>query len=467
MTDYRIEKDTLGEVKVPADVYYGAQTQRAFENFPINGVKFQPEFIKAQAIIKRSAARANSEKGNLDGKKAAAIIQASDEVLRGKFDDQFVLDYLQAGAGTSQNMNVNEVIANRASEILGGEKGKYDRIHPNDHVNMGQSTNDTIHTAIHIAAVVETYTRLLPAVDRLHTALLEKEEEFDHIVKCGRTHLQDAVPVRVGQEFSAYADMLRLAKQRIDHALDAVKALPIGGSAVGTGLNTPPGYRALMAEYISESTGYDFRIADNMFEAMSALDAVVEFSGTLRVLTTSLKKIADDIRLLGSGPLTGLMELKLPAVQPGSSIMPGKVNPVMAEMLNMVCSQAMGCDTCIVHAAQGSQLQLNVMMPVVAYNVILMILSLAGGMDAFTERCIKGIQADEEICRANAERSTALATALNPLVGYNKAAELAYRAYKERRPVRELAREEKIADQAKLDEVLDIRRMTVNPDDRK
>ena len=426
-----------------------------------------PEFIKAQAIIKRSAARANSEKGNLDKKLADAVIQASDEVISGKFADQFVLDYLQAGAGTSQNMNVNEVLANRANEIMGGQKGKYDHVHPNDHVNMGQSTNDTIHTAIHIAAVVETHARLLPAVDRLHKALLEKEKEFDGIVKCGRTHLQDAVPIRLGQEFSAFADMLRLAKERIDHALNAVTALPIGGSAVGTGLNTPPGYRALMAEYISESTGHKFRIADNMFEAMSALDAVVEYSGALRVLATGLKKIADDIRLLGSGPLTGIMELKLPAVQPGSSIMPGKVNTVMAEMLNMVCSQAMGCDACIVHAAQGSQLQLNVMMPVVGYNIILMIHSLAGGMDSFTERCIKGLQADEEICRGYAEKSTALATALNPLVGYNKAAELAYRAYKEKRPVRELAKEEKVADDGTLDEALDTYRMTVNPDDRK
>jgi len=466
VTEYRIEKDTLGEVKVPSNAYYGAQTQRAYENFRVNGVKFQPEFIKAQAIIKRSATQVNSESGNLDSKKAEAIIKAADEVLNGDFDDQFVLDYLQAGAGTSQNMNINEVIANRANEILGGTKGKYEHIHPNDHVNMGQSTNDTIHTAIHISTVVDTYARLLPAIDRLHHALQEKEKEFDNIVKCGRTHLQDAVPIRLGQEFSAFADMMRLAKERISHSLEAVKALPIGGSAVGTGLNTPPGYRKKMAEYISEATGHDFRIADNMFEAMSALDGVVEFGGALRTLTVSLKKIADDIRLLGSGPLTGIMELQLPPVQPGSSIMPGKVNPVMAEMLNMVCSQAIGCDACIVHAAQGSQLQLNVMMPVVGYNLLLMIQSLAGGMDCFTDRCINGLKADEKICGSNAERSTSLATALNPIIGYNKAAELAYRAYKERRFIRELAEETEVADKKTLDKILDLHRLTVNPDDR-
>lgn len=467
MSEFRIEKDTLGEVKVPSGVYYGAQTQRARENFQINGVRFQKAFVRAQVIIKRSAAIVNREAGALDKKKAEAIIKACDEILAGKFSDQFVLDYLQAGAGTSQNMNVNEVLANRADEILGGTKGKYEHVHPNDHVNMGQSTNDTIHTAIHISAVEETHARLLPAIDRLHKAMLDKEKEFDHIVKCGRTHLQDAVPVRLGQEFSAYADMLRQAKRRIDQALNALLALPIGGSAVGTGLNTPPGYRKGMINQISEITGHKFTIAVNMFEAMSALDGVVEYCGAVRTLTTSLKKIADDLRLLGSGPLTGLMELKLPAVQPGSSIMPGKVNPVMAEMLNMVCSQAIGCDACIVHAAQGSQLQLNVMMPVVGYNMLLMIQSLAGGVDCFTERCIAGLKADEKVCNEYAERSTALATALNPLVGYNKAAELAYRAFNEKRFVRELAEEEKVADKTKLDEVLDLHRMTVNPDDRK
>ncbi len=465
MENFRIEKDTLGDVKVPAGAYYGAQTRRAAENFRVNGIRFQPEFIRAQVIIKRSAAEANAELGKLDGKLAGAIVQAADEILGGKLADQFILDYLQAGAGTSQNMNVNEVLANRANEILGGWLGEYKFIHPNDHVNMAQSTNDTIHVAIHIAAVCETKTRLLPSIRSMRDILESKSREFDGIVKCGRTHLQDAVPLSLGQEIGAYAEMMRQAERRVETALEAVAALAIGGTAVGTGLNAPKGYRALMIKNISESTGQMFRSADNMFEAMSAMDGLVEFSGAMRVLATSLKKIADDIRLLGSGPLTGIAELILPAVQPGSSIMPGKVNPVMAEMMNMVCSQAMGCDACIVHASQGGQLQLNVMMPVVGYNVILMIQSLAGGMDCFAERCLKGLRANEEICRANAERSTALATALNPLIGYQKAAQLAKQAFAEKRFVRDLALEQKVADKATLDKALDIRNMTVNPDE--
>jgi len=466
MSDFRIEKDTLGEVKVPNEAYFGAQTQRARDNFRVNGIRFQPAFIRAQAVIKHSAARANMEAGALDKKTGEAIVRAAEEVLAGKLADQFVLDYLQSGAGTSQNMNINEVLANRANEFLGGPKGTYEHVNPNDHVNMSQSTNDTIHAAIHIAAVTESCDRLLPAIGRLEADLRNKAAEFDDIVKCGRTHLQDAVPIRLGQEFGGYAEILRLARKRVEGGLEALRALPIGGTAVGTGLNAPPRYREYIAGHISDVTGQPFRIADNMFEAMMALDAVVEFTGAVRVLTTGLKKIADDIRLLGSGPLTGLAEIVLPAVQPGSSIMPGKVNPVMAEMLNMVCSQAVGCDACIVHAAQGSQLELNVMMPVVGYNVILMIQSLAGGMDCFGERCVRGLAASEETCRANAERSTALATALNPLIGYHHAAELAQQAFREKRPVRELALEKKVADKETLDRVLDLRRMTVNPDDR-
>jgi fumarate hydratase class II len=466
MGEYRIEKDTLGEVKVPKNSYYGAQTRRAYENFQVNGLQFQSEFIAAQAVIKRSAALANQRAGILQKDIADAIVQVADEVLKGEFSDQFILDYIQAGAGTSQNMNMNEVLANRANEIIGGKLGQYEFVHPNDHVNMSQSTNDTIHTAIHISAVTESYTRLMPALEQLEADLTDKAGEFDDIIKCGRTHLQDAVPIRLGQEFGAYAEMIRLARQRIENALTAVKALPIGGTAVGTGLNTPPGYRAFIIEEISKLTGHEFVIANNMFEAMMGLDAIVEFSGALRVLVTSLKKIADDIRLLGSGPMTGLRELELPAVQPGSSIMPGKVNPVMAEMLNMACSQAIGCDTCIVHAAQGGQLELNVMMPVVAYNLLLMIQTLSGGMNCFSERCIRGLKANVDVCHDYAEKSTALATALNPLIGYHKAAEIAKRAFLEKKLIRDLANKRNVASKKELDKVLDLKRMTENPDEQ-
>ncbi len=466
MSEYRTEIDTLGEVKVPEKAYYGAQTMRAVENFKISGIKFQPAFIRAQAIIKRSAALANHKEGILDKKLADVIVRAADEILSGKLSDQFVLDVFQAGAGTSQNMNMNEVLANRANEILGGAFGAYKFIHPNDHINMGQSTNDTIHAAIHIAAVEETYKKLLPALDKMERVLNDKTREFDHIVKCGRTHLQDAVPIRLGQEFSAYAAMMHNDRKRIERALESVKELGLGGTALGTGLNTPPKYRENIIKNINDLTGLDFRTPDNMFEAMTSFDAIVEFSGALRVLATGLKKMADDIRLLGSGPLTGLRELKLPAVQPGSSIMPGKVNPVMAEMLDMVCYQVFGCDTTILHAAHGGQLDLNVMMPVIGYNVLLEIDILTGGMNAFRERCLEGLQADEKVCAEYAERSTALATALNPIIGYHHAAKLAQQAYKEGKTVRELAHEQKVADDKALDNALDLHGMTVNPDEK-
>jgi fumarate hydratase, class II len=465
MENFRVEIDSLGEVKVPTDCYYGAQTQRAVGNFPISGIHLQPEFIRAQAIIKYAAAKANMDAGVLDTKIGEALIKAADEIIAGKLADQFVVDIFQAGAGTSQNMNINEVIANRASELMGGKRGEYKLVHPNDHVNMAQSTNDTIHVAIHIAAVMETCEKLIPAMDKLQRELTAKEKEFDRIIKCGRTHLQDAVPIRLGQEFGAYAAMIGQNRKRVLASLDGLKELAIGGTAVGTGLNAPKNYRSYAVKYINEKTGYDFRIAGNMFEAMQSFDAVVEFAGTLRTLVTALKKIADDIRLLASGPRTGLNEIQLPAVQPGSSIMPGKVNPVLAEMLNMVCSHALGNDACIVHAAQGGQLELNVMMPIIAYNLIFEIQILSGGMTAFAEKCIHGMGANEEICRRFAERSTSLATALNPIIGYQRAAKLAGQAYKEDRSVREIAKEQGLADEATLDKALDLNRMTENPDD--
>jgi fumarate hydratase class II len=465
MENYRIEIDSLGEVRVPADCYYGAQTARAVENFPISGMRFQPEFIRAQAIIKMAAARTNLEAEILDKNIANAIIRAAEEILAGKFADQFVVDIFQAGAGTSQNMNINEVLANRAAEILGGTRGEYKLVHPNDHVNMAQSTNDTIPTAIHIAAVIETCEKLLPALDLLYKELSAKQKEFDHIIKCGRTHLQDAVPIRLGQEFSAYAAMIDQNRKRILTALDGLKELAIGGTAVGTGLNAPRGYRQAMIRHINEKTGYDFRIASNMFEAMQSLNAVVQFSGTLRTLIIALKKIADDIRLMASGPRTGLNEILLPAVQPGSSIMPGKVNPVLAEMLNMVCSHALGNDACITHAAQAGQMELNVMMPIIAYNLIQEIQILAASITAFAEKCIVGLAANEDNCLRFAERSTSLATALNPLIGYQRAAKLAQQAYKEDKSVRELALEQGLADKEALEKALDLRRMTMNPDE--
>ena len=461
--EYRTEHDTLGEVKVPRDAYYGAQTQRAVQNFPVSGLRLPVAFVRAQAIIKRAAVKANMAAEGLDRKIGETLVAAAEEVMEGRFDDQFVVDVFQAGAGTSQNMNINEILANRANELLGGELGVYDRVHPNDHANMAQSTNDTIHAAIHIAAVCEIRERLSPAVRRLAEALEHKSAEFDHIVKAGRTHLQDAAPVRLGQEFGAYASMVRLGKMRIEAACESLMPLCIGGTAVGTGLNTNPGYRKNVIDQINEATGHIFTCADNLFEAMQGMDAVVETAGALRVLVTSLRKIADDLRLLSSGPRTGLAEIRLPAVQPGSSIMPGKINPVMAEMLNMVCFHCLGCDTTIVSAAQAGQLELNVMMPVIAYNLLQEIDILAAGIGAFTSKCVKGIEADEEACRASAERSLALATALNPAIGYEKAAKLAKEALDRHVSIRDLARERNLLDESKLDRLLDVRRMTEDP----
>ena len=461
--EYRTEHDTLGEVRVPQAAYYGAQTQRAVENFPISGLRLPPAFIRAQAVIKLAAAKANMAAGSLERETGQALVAAAEEVLAGRFDDQFVVDVFQAGAGTSQNMNINEVLANRANELLGGARGVYDRVHPNDHANQAQSTNDTIHAAIHIAAVGETQGRLMPALARLAEALERKSAEFDHIVKPGRTHLQDAAPVRLGQEFGAYARMVRLGQKRIEAACVGLRPLCIGGTAVGTGLNTDRHYRRRVLAHINEATGGEFTSAENLFEAMQGLDAVVEMAGALRVLVTSLRKIADDLRLLGSGPRTGLAEIRLPPVQPGSSIMPGKVNPVMAEMLNMVCFQCLGCDAAIIAAAQAGQLELNVMMPVIAYNLLQEGAILAGALDAFTDRCVEGIEADEQRCREGAERSPALATALNPAIGYEEAAKLAKEALERNVSVRQLARERELLGDVELARLLDLRRMTQDP----
>ena len=417
----RIEKDTLGEVAVPRDAYWGAQTQRAVENFPVSGLRLQSEFVRAQ-------------------------------------------DVFQAGAGTSQNMNVNEVLANRAAEILGGARGDTNLVHPNDHVNMGQSTNDTCHAAIHIAAVCMAHDRLLPALRALELALRDKATEFDDVIKLGRTHLQDAVPIRLGQVFGGYAAMIAAGAARTEAALNELLALCLGGTAVGTGLNTHPKFRALAIAEINKDTGHAFRPAENRFEAQHGMDAVVALCGALRAVVTSLRKIADDVRLLGSGPRAGLGELLLPAVQPGSSIMPGKVNPVIAEMLDMVCFHALGCDTAVLAAAQAGQLELNVMMPVIAYNLLEEIRIIAGGVRAFTDKCLVGLRADEAVCRRHAETSNALATALNPVIGYTRAAQLAKQALEQNTTVRALAREQNLLDDATLERLLDLRRMTEDPE---
>jgi len=456
---YRLERDTLGKVKVPHGSYYGAQTQRAVENFPVSGLRLQPSFIRAQAIVKRSAALANTASGRLDETVGAALVRAADEVLAGRFDDQFVVDVFQAGAGTSQNMNMNEVLANRACEILGGSLGEYSLVHPNDHANMSQSTNDTIHTAIHVAGYCDIREGLLPAARALEAELSRKAKRFGGVVKSGRTHLQDAVPISLGREFAAYATMVGRGCGRVEASYDALLELCIGGTAVGTGLNTDPEYKGRVIVHINEATGFRFRAAADPFEAMQGFDAVLEVAGALRVLVTSLRKISDDLRLLSSGPRTGLGEINLPAVQPGSSIMPGKVNPVLAEMLNMVCFHALGCDAAILSAAQAGQLELNVMMPVIAYNLLQEIEILAGGMRAFTDRCVKGIEANKSVCESYAEKSPALATALSPRIGYAAAAELAKQALDEDVLIRDLALKKKVLPEGTLRELLDPRRM--------
>lgn len=464
--EYRIERDTLGEVKVPKDAYYGAQTQRAVENFKVSSLRLPPAFIRAQAVIKKAAAMANMAAGNLDKTIGEAIVRAADEVTAGKFDEHFAVDAFQAGAGTSQNMNINEILAARASELLGGKRGDYSKVHPNDHANMSQSTNDTIHVAIHISAYTEIQRNLLPALKRLEEALQKKAVEFDGIVKSGRTHLQDAVPMRLGQEFGGYAAMIHKGRRRVEQASEALLELCIGGTAVGTGINTDPHYRHNALKEINEITGYNFHGPENMFEAMQNLDGVVEMAGALRVVVTSLRKIADDFRLLSSGPRTGLAEIQLPPVQPGSSIMPGKVNPVLAEMLDMVCFQAMGCDTTIVTAGQAGQFELNVMMPVVAYNLLLEIQILSGGVNSFVDRCVVGITANEKQCRLFAEKSAALATALNPHIGYRRAAELAKEALEKDELIRDLVLSKNIMDKNKLEQILDIHAMTIDPAER-
>ena len=458
--EHRIDHDSLGEVQVPRDAYWGPQAQRAVDNFPISDLRLQPAFVRAQAIIKRACAKANMALDELDTSVGNAIVQAAEEVMDGQWHDQFVVDVYQAGAGTSQNMNANEVITNRATEILGGEKGDYSRVHPNDHVNRGQSTNDTMPTAIHISALEEITHRLIPALEDLRDALQAKADEFDEVVKSGRTHLQDAVPMRLGQEFGAYARMIELGVERVQKSAEELKELAIGGNAVGTGINTPEGYKQKAVDHINEATGLGFRPAENPFEAIQNRDAAVNVSGALRTVATSLTKIADDFRLLSSGPRTGLREINLPAVQPGSSIMPGKVNPVLAEMLNMIAFGAMGCDHVVSRGGQAGQLELNVMMPVMGYYLLHEIEILSNGARAFNEKCVQGVSANEAVCQNYAESTPQVVTALSPYIGYEKAAEVLKKALDADKSIREVVLAEGLLPEEQLNEAMDLKRLT-------
>ena len=458
--DHRMEKDSMGEMAIPADRLYGAQTERARQNFPISDLRFGRRFIEALGAIKLAASRVNRELGLLDPELGVAIERAAREAMDGELDAHFVLDIFQTGSGTSTNMNANEVIANRAIQMLGGTVGSRSPVHPNDHVNLGQSSNDVIPTAIHVSALVAIERELLPALEVLRAALAARAEEFDHIPKAGRTHLQDATPVRLGQEFGGYASQMGHGIRRVAAVRPALAELAIGGTAVGTGINTPADFGARMTAALSELLETGFVEAGNHFEAQGARDAVVEASGALRTVAVSLTKIANDLRWLSSGPRTGLGEINLPAVQPGSSIMPGKVNPVMAESVLQVCAQVIGNDAAIVVGGQAGNLELNVMIPVMAHNLLQSIRILSTVSVEFAERCVRGITANEARCLRNAESTAALATALAPVIGYDKAAELAKRTLAEDRTLKELVLEEGLVEPAELDRILDFRAMT-------
>ena len=455
----RLERDALGEKAVPAEAYYGIQTLRAVENFPISGLRAHPAFILATAQVKLAAAQTNMALGRLDATIGEAIASAAREVIGGRWHDQFVVDVYQAGAGTSHHMNANEVLANRALELLGEPRGHYARVHPNDHVNLSQSTNDVFPTAMRLAALALARP-LLQALEELGSALRDRARAFDDVVKAGRTHLQDATPIRVGQEFGGYATAVEAHRAAIGEACQPLRALGLGGTAVGTGLNTHPEYRHLVTAALAEITGEPLTPASDPFDAMQSMRPFAALSAALRTLALDLTRIANDLRLLASGPRTGLAEVSLPSVQPGSSIMPGKVNPVMAEALNMVCFQVIGHDLTIAMAAQAGQLELNVMMPVIAHTLFQSLTILARGIAAFTARCVAGIRVDAERCRRYAEETLALATALTPRIGYDRAAALAKEAWATGRPVREVAAAQGILTPAELAEILDPQRLT-------
>ena len=459
MADTRIERDPLGDLPVPATALWGVQTERARLNFPISGLKPLPAFVDAMIWIKKAAALTHKETGRLEARLADAVIRAADEVLGGQHRDQFVVDPYQAGAGTSHNMNANEVLANRANELLGGKRGEYKPVHPNDHVNMAQSTNDTIPTAIRLAALA-MLPGLEKALTRLAKAFLAKGQEFDGIVKSGRTHLQDATPIRLGQELAAYGHTIERNLERIRRAADDLRDLGIGGTAVGTGLNAEPEYPDKMVKHLSAITGFTLRVGKDRVQLMQSMGDAAALSAAIRTLAVDLNKIANDLRLLASGPRTGLDEVLLPAVQPGSSIMPGKVNPSIAEMVNMVCYQVIGNDLTIATAAEAGQLELNVMMPVIAHNLVFTMEILASAGRVMAERCVEGIEAHADQCGHWLERSPALVTALAPKIGYAEAAKLAKEAIAKNVTVRQLVVEKGLLKGKELEEVLDLRAMT-------
>ncbi len=457
--EFRSETDSMGAMQVPASAYYGAQTARAVENFPISELRFPRRFIRALGLIKKHAALTNQELGGLKPEVAAAIVQAAQEVIEGKWDGEFVLDIFQTGSGTSTNMNANEVIANRAIELLGGQRGGK-LVHPNDHVNRGQSSNDAIPTAIHLAALEAMERALAPALTELQQALEKKGREFHDVLKIGRTHLQDATPIRLGQEFSGYASQVQHGLGRVRAAEKNLGELALGGTAVGTGINTDPQFARRTIARIAAETGLSVREAENHFEAQGGRDAVVETSGALKTVAVSLIKIANDIRFLGSGPRLGLGELRLPSTQPGSSIMPGKINPVMCEMLLQVCAQVLGNDAAITFSGSYGNFELNVMMPVMTHNLLQSIELLAKGAEVFARRCVSGLEVDREKCKANLELSLSNCTILAPVIGYDKAAKIAKVAYETNRTIREVALEISGLDKGKLDELLDPGKQT-------
>ena len=457
----RTERDSMGEIQVPGNALYGAQTQRAAENFPISNLRFPREFIRALGLIKLSAARANMDLGLLEKKIGDAIVKASQEVIDGKLDEHFVLDIFQTGSGTSTNMNANEVISNRAIQILGGVVGSKKPVHPNDHVNMGQSSNDVIPSAMHVAAMESIERSLIPGLRKLQRSLAAKAKEFDSIVKIGRTHLQDATPVRLGQEFGGYARQMQLGIRRLEKLRDTLGELPLGGTAVGTGINTHPKFAAKAIQHLSKLTNLKFREAEDHFEAQGAKDAIVEASGVLKTIAASLTKIANDIRWLGSGPRCGIGEIHLPETQPGSSIMPGKVNPVIAESVLMAAAQVIGNDLAVTIGGQAGVFELNVMMPVMAHNILESIRLLAASANNFADRCISGIDANRERCNEMVEKSLAMCTALAPEIGYDAAAAIAKESYKTGKTVREIAARKKILSPKRLNEILDPMRMTM------
>lgn len=455
----RVEKDSLGRVIVPADAYYGAHTQRSAENFPVSGLRAYPVFVDSYVFIKKAAAIANMALRTLESRIGNAIVKAANEILRGKLREHFVIDVYQAGAGTSFNMNANEVIANRAVELLGGKKGNYALVHPNDHVNMSQSTNDTYPSAMRISCLL-MLKHLLPVLKKFETTLRRKSKGFSSVIKAGRTHLQDAPPITLGQEFSGYAEIAGKHHELISSAQKNLLELGLGGTAVGTGLNTHTGYRKLVIRNLSKLTGLRLRPAKNYFEAMQSMYPFTALSSALKNFAVDLSKIADDLRLMASGPRTGFGEIILPAVQPGSSIMPGKVNPSMAEMMNMICCQVIGNDLTVTTASAAGQLELNVMMPVIIFNLLFSIEILKNGLKVFNEKCVSGIKADPKKCREYAEKTISIVTALNPVIGYSKAAEIAKEAVRTGKSIIDLIKEKNILDRKKLEQVLNLMKLT-------